>query len=44
MDRIAFSLMTTRKHGLVPYASLDSTWCMDWGAPAGMSFLGRFQC
>ena len=44
IDRIAFSLMTTRKQGLVPYASLDSPWCGDRGKPAGLSLKGAFQC
>jgi hypothetical protein len=44
VDRIAFALMAARKGGLVPYSSLDSTWCLDWGKPAGVGTYGTFQC
>jgi hypothetical protein len=44
LDRIAYSLLVGKKQGLVPYASLDSTWCMDWGMPAGKSIYGNFHC
>lgn len=44
VDRIAISLMTSRKKGLVPFISLDSKWCSDFGAPAGQSKHGNFYC
>ena len=44
IDRIAFSLMVARKKSMVPYASLDSTWCMDWGVPGGTSVNGNYHC
>eukprot|EP00978_Attheya_sp_CCMP212_P004571 scaffold9981_cov51-Attheya_sp.AAC.2 len=42
--RLAFSLMAIRLRGVAPYISLDSTWCFDWGQPAGNSTLGTFKC
>lgn len=43
-DRIAFALLTARQNGLVPYVSLDSNWCGDWGRKAGLSVHGEFFC
>ncbi len=44
VDRIAFSLLTTKKRGLVPFISLDSSWCSDFGARVGVSKYGPFLC
>lgn len=44
MDRLALSLMAAKKGGLVPYVSLDSKWCSDWGVRSGESKHGRFFC
>ena len=44
IDRIAFALMVAKKGGLVPYVSLDSTWCFDHGVQAGYSQHGKFLC
>jgi hypothetical protein len=44
VDRISFALLVARRGALVPYSSLDSTWCLDWGKPAGVGFYGTFQC
>jgi len=44
LDRIAYSLLAASKGGLVPYMSLDSKWCNDWGRNAGTSKFGTFFC
>lgn len=44
VDRIAVALMSNRKRGLVPFISLDSTWCSDFGEASGTSELGTFSC
>ncbi len=44
LDRIAFSLLSARQKGLVPYMSLDSKWCSDWGRKVGKSIHGDFYC
>ena len=44
VDRLSFALLTAKHNSLVPYRSLDSTWCMDWGRPAGVSEYGNFHC
>ena len=44
LDRIAFSLLSASKQGLVPFVSLDSSWCSDWARNAGKSVFGDFYC
>jgi hypothetical protein len=44
IDRISFALMCARKGGLLPYTSLDSSWCFDFGVKAGETPMGRFNC
>lgn len=44
LDRIAYSLMAARAGGILPFVSLDSAWCSDWGRNAGESVFGRFFC
>lgn len=44
MDRLAMSLLVTRKKGLVPFVSLDSKWCSDWGRATGEATGGPFRC
>lgn len=47
IDRLVYALLVAKKQSLVPYVSLDSTWCMDHGQQAGTSFSGdggRFTC
>jgi hypothetical protein len=47
IDRLTYALQVAKKQSLVPYVSLDSTWCMDHGQQAGTSFSGdggRFTC
>lgn len=44
IDRIAFALMCINRGGLVPYISLDISWCFDWGQYAGVSKCGTFVC
>ena len=45
IDRIAFSLIAARKQGVVPYVSLDSPWCFDFGVKAGKLKSGwEFNC
>jgi hypothetical protein len=43
IDRISYSLLVAKKQSYVPYISLDSTWCMDWGKDAGVSVYGMFH-
>ena len=35
IDRIAIMLMTARKNGMVPFISMDSIWCSDYGEGGG---------
>ncbi|KAJ1457729.1 hypothetical protein M885DRAFT_615150 [Pelagophyceae sp. CCMP2097] len=44
--RLAFALSNARKGGdcVVPYESLDATWCADFGFDSGKSFHGDFVC
>ena len=44
IDRIVLALMFHKRRGLVPYVSLDSTWCFDWGQYSGVSKYGNFVC
>jgi len=44
IDRISFALLAAKHNSLVPYKSMDSTWCMDWGKPAGVSTFGNYHC
>ncbi len=44
LDRIAYSLMVSKAHGLRPYVSLDAKWCSDWGRKVGRSKYGDFYC
>ena len=47
IDRLVYSFLVAKKKSLVPYVSLDSSWCMDHGQRAGTSFSGdggRFTC
>lgn len=44
--RIAFALSAAQKGGdcVVPFHSLDSTWCADFGHQTGTSIYGKFLC
>lgn len=44
IDRIVYSLMSATKHGIVPYASLDSPWCFDFGQRSGRGDEWPFLC
>ena len=44
IDRIAYARMCGVKGGLVPYISLDSVWCFDFGVKSGNSTYGPFSC
>jgi hypothetical protein len=44
IDRIAFALASAQRRGLIPYHSIDSTWCFDYGSRIGKSQLGTFDC
>ncbi len=44
IDRIAFALATANRRGLIPYHSIDSSWCFDFGSRVGKSKYGTFDC
>ena len=45
IDRIAYALMAARHNFLVPFISLDSTWCLDFGRKVGRTSRGKlFYC
>ena len=44
LDRIAYSLLASQRHGMAPYVSLDSKWCSDWARKTGSSIYGEFYC